>query len=198
MRAVVWDQLWQVHRMGGEGGKGSFAERIDWLRASVSFTARRGVLSTDILQEYFVPLDKLLPMIDALKRIYTEPRHKTNVLSATLRVVRADNETVLSYCPGDSRVCIAVDAEVATVDSAQGGGRKDLHPDAAEAVRKAISEAKSLGGSYYLPYHRVVEKSVFQAAYPHHADLQAAIDLYNPLVNGRHRYWNNFLADYFS
>jgi decaprenylphospho-beta-D-ribofuranose 2-oxidase len=197
MRAAVWKQLTHLHRQGGVGGKGYIDRRSNWLRSSVSFAASRGDgASTDILQEYFVPIEKLTAMIDMLKELYADPKlHETNVLSTTLRLVGGDDETVLSYCPGGPRVCVAVHAAVATASLADG---RDLHPNAKAGIRKAIRKACDLGGSYYLPYFRVADAAAFRAAYTGHAALQSAIDRYNPIVDNRHRYWNRFLADYFS
>lgn len=196
MRQMLWDQLCHRHKVGDEtGGKGFVDTRIGWLRASVDFTAFRGETSAEILQEYFVPPDRLVEMIDALRIVFADPANGINVLSTTLRFVREDDETVLTYCAGGPRVCIAVDAEV-EVAGATGGG-KMLAASPSKAIGRAIEAALRLGGCYYLPYVAVADRATFQRAYPRHADLQAAIDTFNPRGGHGHRYWNNFLDRYF-
>jgi hypothetical protein len=190
MRKRVWDELVRWHREGDDA-RVRTATRNDWLRAPVSFTEYVGAQTTDILQEYFVPRDRLEPMVESLRALFTASAAWVNVLSTTLRLVRSDNETVLSYCPGEARVCIAVDAEVRTVGDAP--ARRDLDPRVKETLRTAIGHALELGGSYYLPYFRVADRATFERAYPGHARMQQAIDRYNPKVGGRRRYWNGFL-----
>ncbi len=195
MRQAVWNELCRLHHWGGDGGKGTAAGRIDWLRASVSFTAYRGSSTSDILQEYFVPLEALPEMVKRLKAIFEGAGGKINVLSTTLRVVRADgDDTVLSYCRDGARACIAVDAEVSTVGSGQ---TRELDPDVKAAIASATAAALELGGSYYLPYCRVADVAQFRRAYVRHDALQVAIEAWNPKVDGRHRYWNRFLNEYF-
>lgn len=194
MRALVWKELRDRHCVGGEGGKGSHATRIDWLRASVSFTAYRGPSSADLLQEYFVPLDALEEFIAQLAPLFLSCPH-LNVLSTTLRVVRADDETLLSYCPGQTHACVAVDAAVATVGEGQA---RDIHSDVRRVLERAIRLALDAGGRYYLPYARIADEPTFRRAYPGHEAMREAIERWNPVVGGRRRFWNRFLAQHFA
>lgn len=197
-RLLVWEELCERH-FGGHGKpepgtKGSSENRINWLRSATSFISYRGKDSAEILQEYFVPVEQLEEMLERLRRIFR--RGRTNVLSTTIRLVREDNETVLSYCAGGSRACIAIDAMVPIVEHAS--QRLDLSDSAKDDIQKAILAALDLNGSFYLPYFKVADRQVFRKAYPRHALLQAAIDTYNPKQqDGHHRFWNSFLNMYF-
>lgn len=196
MRQRVWEQLVQRHTVGdvkGTGAKGEWEKRIDWLRATVGFTMYRGTSSADILQEYFVPLSELPGFLPRLADVLRGCA-LLNVLSATLRVVRADDETLLSYCPGQTHACVAVDAEATTVGA---GARRELHGDVHRAFERAVGLALEHGGRYYLPYARLGDPALFRRAYPRHAQMQAAIDTWNPARGDRHRYWNRFLAQHF-
>lgn len=198
-RLLVWEELCERHfgRHGKPepGTKDSSESRINWLRSATSFISYRGTESAEILQEYFVPVEQLQEMLERLRRIFR--RSQTNVLSTTIRLVREDNETVLSYCDGGARACIAIEAMVPVVEDAS--HRLDLRRSAKDDIQKAIQAALDLKGSYYLPYFKVADVATFRAAYPRHALLQAAIDTYNPRqADGSHRFWNTFLDLYFN
>ncbi len=200
-RRLVWEELCDLHLVnkdGRAGGKGHAAHRIDWLRASVSFTARRSPAAADILQEYFVPLDALPGMLGELRTIFQKASASLNVLSTTLRIVRRErDDVVLSYCRGGDRVCIAVDAEAATTGSGEG---RELDEEARGAIQAATDAALAHGGSWYLPYARVAGRAQMRAAYgtDRVERLQAAIDRWNPAgAAGPHRFWNRFLGHYF-
>ena len=197
-RALVWEELCErhlsKHSKPEPGTKGSSETRINWLRSATSFISYRGTESAEILQEYFVPVEQLEEMLARLQRIFRCGR--TNVLSTTIRLVRRDAETVLSYCADDSRACIAIEAMVPVVNDAS--SRLDLCGPAKDDIKSAIEAALDLNGSFYLPYFKVADLATFHAAYPGHASLQAAIDTYNPKqADGRHRFWNTFLDWYF-
>ncbi|MDQ7954770.1 MAG: FAD-binding protein [Pseudomonadota bacterium] len=197
-RLLVWEELCERH-LGGHGTpkrgtKGSSDNRINWLRSATSFISYRGTESAEILQEYFVPVERLEEMLARLKSIFR--RGSTNVLSTTIRLVRQDAETVLSYCADGSRACIAIEAMVPVAED--GSGRLDLSRSAKADIESAIQAALDLKGSFYLPYFKVADLKAFHEAYPRHALLQAAIDIYNPKqADGRHRFWNTFLDRYF-
>jgi FAD/FMN-containing dehydrogenase len=199
MRQAVWNELLSRHTKASgspdDGGKGSRRWRIDWFRSAISFTGYRGQHDTEILQEYFVPVDKAVLMLDYLKNLFIA-EGRINVLSTTLRVVRPDTLTVMSYCPGAPRICIAVDMVVPTV--VDGSGRTIVDPGVVMTLSNANDAALARGGTFYLPYYRVADRQQFARAYPHGAQLKAAMDRYNPVqADGKRRFWNNFLAAYF-
>jgi hypothetical protein len=53
---------------------------------------------TDILQEYFVPHDQLVPFLDETRRAVTE--HDAVLMNASIRVVH-DDDIMLSYAGGE-------------------------------------------------------------------------------------------------
>lgn len=198
-RRLAWEIVREMHghnQFGRPGGNGTKATRIDWMRASVSFLGGSASGATvDMLQEYFVPPAELPRLLAALKAIFEDPTHRINVLSATLRTVKADDETVLSYCPGGDRISVALEAAVPVVGS---GTQRDVHQQAKAGLVAAIRAALNHGGSYYLPYARVADRALLREAYPGHERLQQAIDAWNPRgPKGKHSFWNGFLDAYF-
>ena len=195
-RALIWEELCDRHLLEKRepGAKGWQDHRVNWLRSATSFISYRARQSAEILQEYFVPIEKLGDMLELLRARFRS--RQINVLSTTIRLVRQDAETVLSYCADGARACIAVEAMVPIIMGSD--GRHDLDPKAKQDIEYAIAKAIELGGSFYLPYFKVADVATFQAAYPQYAKLQDAIDTHNPKQkDGRHRFWNTFLDRYF-
>jgi decaprenylphospho-beta-D-ribofuranose 2-oxidase len=184
---LVWKELVATQ------GSGNNKSRLNWLRSSVSFTASRGdEYGVDILQEYFVPVARLTEMIEKLKTIFTIQH--VNVLSSTIRHVRPDTLTNLSYTPNASVMyaSIAVDAHVGVQTTV---GKREPNAAANKWIIEAINAAIQLGGSYYLPYYKIADVAQFQRAYlaPGRETQTRAINDYN---NDK-KFWNNFLAKYF-
>jgi decaprenylphospho-beta-D-ribofuranose 2-oxidase len=184
--------IWKELTYDGVEGQKTTESRLAWMRASVSFTASRGDDSgVDILQEYFVPTARLSEMIEKLKTLFTT--QNVNALSSTIRLVRPDHLTNLSYCPVSDFASIAVDAHVGVKDNA---GLREPDDAAKKWINEAIDTSIALGGSYYLPYYKVADVKKFKTAYSAKGiALQAdAIKKFNP----KKIFWNSFLQKYFS
>lgn len=164
--------------------------RMNWMRAAVNFTGHHDARHSDLLLEYFLPLDNALPVY--LGELASLLRKRLNILSTTVRLVRQDTAApYLDYCAKGPMVCVALDATV-TVDPAAKGGPAPL-PSVRAAVNAATKRVLEMGGRYYLPYHGFAGTDLFQRAYaPLLAEQRAAIQKYNP----DRRYWNSFLAKY--
>jgi hypothetical protein len=180
-------QLWQF-LLGQIKGKGAEKSRQNWLRAPVSFTLHKGESETDLLQEYFVPIDKCGEMIEGLKRLFERNQHCVTVLSTTIRIVQKDDLTLMTYCP-EARACIAVDV---SVPLERVGGIRQPTAEVFAWVSEATEMALDFGGSFYLPYYRFAAAEQVSRAYPAAADLVAQSRVWNP----DHAFSSDFAAAY--
>jgi hypothetical protein len=194
-KADLWDEL-KNPKSFTRGHPNDW--RMNWMRAAVSFTATRGGPlgqpgdKVEILQEFFVPLDRFTNMLDDMRTVLRAGNKAgINLLSCTVRMVQQDKTgTVLAYAPKSKMVCIALDATV-PVDNATG----TRAPSA--AVRSVFSglidKAIGHGGTFYLPYWRFASQDQFDQGYPGgKAGLRAAIATYDP----QRKFWNSFLEQY--
>ena len=110
---------------------------------------------TNILHEYFIPLDETPAFIDGLRRIATAS--DVNLVNVTLRIVTKDEITALPYAK-DDRIAFVLYFN-------QGLNRED-----SEALEKATRELIDLairhGGTFYLPYQLHYSPEQLRAAYP--------------------------------
>lgn len=90
---------WNLETLFGEKIGGEFASRNQLLNGDVSLYINRTEGRTDVIHEYFVPLNQLSAFLAAAKQIIS--RHEADLLNVTLRDVRKDSETFLRYADQD-------------------------------------------------------------------------------------------------
>lgn len=111
---------------------------------------------TDILQEYFVPVENFVLFLDRLREILVAA--KTNVLSATVRFVTPDSTTTLAYAPHREVFAVVLLFNVGLSAEAQAE---------AEAVTQQLVDAVlEFGGTYYLTYQLYPRADQLHRAYP--------------------------------
>ena len=154
-------------------GEVRFTSRTNAMRppvAPVEFLDYHAGSDTDILQEYFIPVENFVPFIDELRELIL--RHDMNVFHFTVRYVKANDETYMSYAPAQDSFAIIYMANVGLSDEEQGKAEK--------ATQEIVDAAIANSGSYYLTYQLYPTKEQMLRAYPD-ADLFFAKKLqYDP------------------
>lgn len=134
----------------------SLISRNNLMNADLSFLAYSSAKDTDILQEYFVPVERLPAFLDDLREVIEQ--HKLNLLSATVRYVPHNEEAVLSYSRQEASFGVVLYFNVGLSDEEQA--------ETARWTQKLIDRALEMGGTYYLPYRSYATREQFLAAYP--------------------------------
>ena len=125
---------------------------------------------TDILQEYFVPYDKMGVFVDGLRTVVQ--RTAANLLNVTIRVVHKDNVTALPYAKQDMFALVLYfnqrfnEAESLVLQ---------------QTTRDLIDVVLSIGGTYYLPYQLFYSAEQLRRAYPEIDGCFAAKRKYDPI-----------------
>lgn len=137
--------------------------------------------TTTVLNEYFVPMDKLISFVKGLRDIVHE--HDVNILNVSIRYVPKNTETLLTYSPQDmfALVCyINIPNLVKQLDLSE------------TWTRKLIDLAISLGGTYYLPYQLHGTHEQLNLAYPRFNEFVAVKKKYDP----QNKFSNELLKKY--
>jgi FAD/FMN-containing dehydrogenase len=116
----------------------------------------RSSRNTDIIQEYFVPVENFVPFMDRFREILVAG--KMNVLSSTVRYVSPHATPALAYAPRREAFAIIQMSNVAL--SPEGQAR------AAEVTRRLVDAAIEQGGTYYLTYQLYPTTEQLHRAYP--------------------------------
>ena len=125
---------------------------------------------TDIIQEYYVPTRNFVPFMDEFRSILIES--DMNVISSTVRYVKANDETYLSYAPDEDAFAIIHMSNV--------GLSKEGQVKAEATTRRLVDAALKYDGTYYLTYQSYPSEEQFLAAYPKAPHVFAQKKAYDP------------------
>lgn len=124
---------------------------------------------TDILQEYFVPYNRMPEFVDNLRDVVA--RNRANLLNVTIRTVHKDTVTALPYAKQDMfGFVLYFNVKF---------NRKDN-----ETLEKTTSDlidvAERMGGTYYLPYQLFYSPDQLRSSYPEVGVFFAAKKKFDP------------------
>jgi decaprenylphospho-beta-D-ribofuranose 2-oxidase len=112
--------------------------------------------NTDIIQEYYVPVENFVPFMDRFREILTAGH--MNVLSSTVRYVGPDATPALACAP--RRPAFAI-IQMSNVELSPAG-----QAHTAAVTRQLVDAAIELGGTYYLTYQLYPTADQLNRAYP--------------------------------
>jgi len=124
---------------------------------------------TDILQEYFVPYDRMPEFVDSLRNVVVS--NHANLLNVTIRTVHRDTITALPYAREDMFGFVLYFN--VKFNEADNETLKKTTTDLIDAAEKA-------GGTYYLPYQLFYSKEQLRRSYPGIDNFFAAKTKYDP------------------
>jgi FAD/FMN-containing dehydrogenase len=134
---------------------GTIFSRNGLLNESAEVFQNRSADSTDILHEYFVPRERVVQFVDAMRGIVEQ--YKPNLLNVTVRSVNEDKDTFLRYAdqPMLAFVMLFVQKRASSDESRMQA-----------LTRELIDAAIEHGGRYYLPYRLHATREQFYGCYP--------------------------------
>lgn len=182
-KSETWKAIrWNLQEMGSEMHR-KHVSRNNAMRPEIRFMYfNQPTDSTDPLQEYFVPVGNFVPFIKGMKEIFL--RHKVNLMSMTVRHVKPNSETFLSYAAKESFAFVFV-------------YNQKLTPEAEEKTKKWTRELVDLAlqnsGTYYLVYQNYPTVSQLQRAYPNISSFFSLKQKYD----SEELFVNQFYLDYF-
>jgi decaprenylphospho-beta-D-ribofuranose 2-oxidase len=147
---------WYMQKTHSGWFEPAFISRNNAMNRDLGFLAYSSDEDTDILQEYFVPVERLPAFVDELREVVEENR--LNLLNATIRYVPRNDESVLSYSVPEASFGVVLYFNVGLDNKAQA--------ETARWTRALIDRAVEMGGTYYLPYRPYATREQFLAAYP--------------------------------
>ena len=149
-------------------------EEVMWRNYEMSYTVRAleplvRFPTTTILQEYFIPVDKLIDFVDKLRN--TIKKYNINMINVSIRHVPKNTESLLTYAPQESFALVLY----INMFNTRTGKKK-----AQEWTQKLIDHALTLGGTYYLPYQLYATRKQLDEAYPNFKQLLEIKKKYDP------------------
>ena len=142
------------------------------------------MISTTILQEYFVPCDKLQEFVAGMHAIVQ--KYNINMMNVSLRYIHRDTESIMAYAQAEESFALVCYINMANNSF---GIQK-----AQNWTQELINCAIGCGGTYYLPYQPYATKDQFTKVYPEYKKLLEI----KKRVDPNSRFMNSFLKKYIS
>ena len=149
---------------------------------TASLEPRTRMVSTYLLQEYFIPIAAFLPFAKRMAEILR--MHEVNALNVSIRHSPADTVSLLRWAPAEVFSFVLYYKQRST-------GRADRVSE--RWTRLLIDAALAMGGRYYLPYRLHASAAQFHAAYPElpaFASIKGKVD---PDYRFRNLLWDKYL-----
>jgi len=137
---------------------------------------------TDIIQEYYVPIRNFVPFMDEFRRILADGR--MNVVSSTIRYVKANDETYLAYAPKEDAFAI--------IQMSNAGLSAEGQRQTQAVTQQLVDVAIRFGGSYYLTYQLYPTRDQMWRAYPNAEHVFERKRFYDP----EERFMSKFYEKY--
>jgi FAD/FMN-containing dehydrogenase len=161
-------------------GEACLVSRNDPMHDSVAYLRNRLPAETDILHEYFIPRDRLVPFLDEMRQLFRD--QDTNLLNASIRAVDTEHNA-LSYAPAPAfSVVLYINQRT---DAAGTAAMARLTSD-------LIDLSARHGGRFFLPYQLHYTPAQLERAYPQIRAFFAAKRRWDP----EGRFSNRWYARY--
>jgi FAD/FMN-containing dehydrogenase len=142
----------------------------------------RSTRDTDIIQEYFIPVEGFVPFMDRFREVLLAD--DANVLSSTIRYVTPNATPALAYAPHRPALAVIQMSNVGLDATAQ---------SRAEATtRRLVDAALEHGGTYYLTYQLYPTPEQLHRAYPGAARAFELKRHYDPDQTFSSHFWERY------
>jgi hypothetical protein len=159
---------WSIERIHGQTHR--TVSRNGILRTPSEWFANRDPGYVEILHEYFVPPERLNDFLVRARPLLRQ-KHGFDLLNVTLRKVKKDEITMLSYAREDVFGLVTLFRYPASRQS---------DDEMARTTRELIAISLDCGGSYYLPYRPHATLDQFRQAYPRYRQFYELKRKYDP------------------
>lgn len=137
---------------------------------------------TDVLHEYFLPHDQLVPFLDELRAQLGT--HDAQLLNASIRSVHRE-DIALDYAQGDRfSLVLYLSQEVSDAGNV----------DMADLTRQLVAASLDHGGTFYLPYQQHYTREQVARAYPGLDAFFATKRHYDPTLRFQNSLFRNYGA----
>lgn len=136
---------------------------------------------TYVLQEYFVPHDRLMDFIPKMVAILN--RHRVNTINISIRHALGDPGTVLAWARGETFAFVLYHKQRT---------RDNARERVGVWTRELIDAVIECGGTYYLPYQLHATSDQFHRAYPRARELFALKRQLDPAYRLRGALWEKY------
>ena len=163
-----------------------FGERVEWRNYEASYDVRElepdsRAQSTYVLQEFFVPVEKLEEFVPKMGEILN--RRRVNTINVSIRHAKQDPGTLLAWARSEVYAFVLYYKQGVTDADRKAVG---------VWTRELVDAAIAAGGAYYLPYQIHPTDRQFHAAYPRANEFFALKKKLDPGNKFRNKLWDAY------
>jgi FAD/FMN-containing dehydrogenase len=147
--------LWDTQKEYFIKNDGKYESRNNVMRSDSEFMEYENPNRTEVLQEYFIPVNHFRVYVDDLRSLLK--KENLNLLNITIRYVEHDENAVLSYAKDNMFALVLL--------INQGRSNQEIKKTE-QVVQQMIDITLKHDGSYYLPYYSYPSKQQLHEAYP--------------------------------
>ncbi len=138
--------------------------------------------STDVLQEYFVPKDKVTEFLKKYRELIRD--NNQNLINCVVRKVNKDDEALVTYAPQEMYgfVCYYKISK-----------NNDLNTDYFNFTSQMIDYLLTIDGKYYLAYDFFDNQDKILKMYPNIEKLLETKKIYDPELIFKNRFYSKFV-----
>jgi FAD/FMN-containing dehydrogenase len=149
-------------------GEACMVARNEPMHDSVPYLYNNLTSETDILHEYFIPRENIVPFIKNMRNIVTE--NDINLLNASIRVVNKERG-LLTYAPEEAfSVVLFINQEIS--DKGNAKMKRD--------TQALIDLSHKYNGRFFLPYQLHYTREQLRTSYPALDTFLAKKKVYDP------------------
>ncbi|WP_439651522.1 FAD-binding oxidoreductase [Planococcus shixiaomingii] len=174
--------FWKTQKQYVNRVTGKLISRNNAMRSDSVFMEYSNDGRTEVLQEYFVPVENFEAYLDDLRTLIKD-EEALNLLNITVRYVEKNEEPVLAYADEDMFSLVLL--------LNQGKDEESIE-ETRKVVQSMIDVTLKHDGSYYLPYYGFATKGQMAEAYPRSEEFFQLKYSYDP----DHRFRNLFFEEY--
>jgi decaprenylphospho-beta-D-ribofuranose 2-oxidase len=183
-RTNEWGEnmFWDTQKEYNDRIDGTYISRNNVMRSDSLFMDYNNASKTEVLQEYFVPVNQYSAFIDDLRNTLIDEK-EFNLLNITVRYVGKNEEAVMSYATDDMFALVMLINQGTSEESIETTGR---------VIRNMIDVTLKHDGTYYLPYYHYPTKEQLKESYPRSEEFFEMKEKYDP----NERFMNLFYEEY--
>jgi len=159
------DLFWETQKQYIQSLNHDTITRNNAMRSESTFMEFTQPGRVEVLQEFFVPVNKYEEYISDLKKLLSgnEQDKDFKIHNITVRYIAKDDVTSLHYAKKDMLGLVVL---------IQHGVDEEELEEAKDIIQKWTNLTIKHGGTYYLPYYPYQTREQFQAAYPNWENFQ--------------------------
>ncbi|MEK3976277.1 FAD-binding oxidoreductase [Psychrobacillus sp. FSL K6-1267] len=174
--------FWSTQESYNQKLEDTYISRNNVMRSESAFMEYDNHSKTEVLQEYFIPIDEFSTYIEDLRDILKDEQD-FNLLNITIRYVKKNEEAVMSYSKDDMFALVLLVNQGTDEESMQ---------ETTRVVRSIIDITLAHDGSYYLPYYHFPTREQLIEAYPRTEEFFYMKEKYDP----ENKFMNMFYKEY--